>query len=39
MATICRALGIEPTRTNMSNVGRPIRVADVGAQVIRGVVR
>ncbi|HYT92763.1 MAG TPA: DUF1501 domain-containing protein [Gemmataceae bacterium] len=40
MATICRALGIDPVRTtNMSNVGRPIRVADVGAQVIRGVVR
>jgi hypothetical protein len=35
MATICRALGIDPTTSNMSNVGRPIRVADHGAQPIR----
>src|SRR5262249_11537183 len=35
MATVCRALGIDPTTSNMSNVGRPIRVADHGAQPIR----
>jgi hypothetical protein len=35
MATICRALGIDPTRQNMSNVGRPIRIADVGARPIQ----
>jgi uncharacterized protein (DUF1501 family) len=28
MATICRALGLDPTRQNLSNVGRPIRLAD-----------
>ena len=35
LATVCRALGIDPTRQNMSNVGRPIRIADPNAQVIR----
>ena len=35
MATICRGLGINPDTSNMSNVGRPIRVADHGAQAIR----
>jgi len=34
LATICRQLGIDPTRQNMSNVGRPIRIVDVGAQPI-----
>jgi uncharacterized protein (DUF1501 family) len=38
VATICRALGIDPTTRNISNVNRPIRIADVGSQVIRGVV-
>lgn len=28
LATVCRALGIDPTRQNMSNVGRPIRIVD-----------
>ncbi len=35
IATICRALGMDPEKQNMSNVGRPIRIADVGAQPIR----
>jgi hypothetical protein len=35
LATICKALGINPLTQNMSNVGRPIRIADVGAQPIR----
>jgi uncharacterized protein (DUF1501 family) len=39
MATVCRALGIDPTHQNMSNVGRPIRIADAGSRAIRGVVR
>ena len=28
LATICRAIGIDPTKQNMSNVSRPIRVVD-----------
>lgn len=37
IATICRALGIDSTRQNMSNVGRPIRIADVGSQPIEAI--
>jgi hypothetical protein len=36
-ATIASALGIDPTKQNMSNVGRPIRIADNGARPIREV--
>jgi hypothetical protein len=28
LATVCTALGIDPTKQNVSNVGRPIRVVD-----------
>jgi len=35
LATVCRALGIDPTRQNMSNVGRPIRIADNAARPVR----
>lgn len=35
LATICRALGIDPSKQNMSNVGRPIRVVDPAASPIR----
>jgi uncharacterized protein (DUF1501 family) len=35
IATICRALGMDPEKQNMSNVGRPIRIADVGHTAIR----
>ena len=34
MATICKAVGIDPTLQNMSNVGRPIPVADHDAEPI-----
>ena len=37
MATIWQALGIDPTKQNLSNVGRPIRLADVGAVPVREV--
>jgi hypothetical protein len=39
IATICRSLGIDPEKQNMSNIGRPIRVADVGAQAVREILR
>ncbi len=42
LCTVCRALGIDPTRQNMSNVGRPIRIVDNAAgtpRPIPGVVR
>jgi hypothetical protein len=35
LSTVCRTLGIDPTKQNMSNVGRPIRIVDVAAQPIR----
>ncbi|HZT82700.1 MAG TPA: DUF1501 domain-containing protein, partial [Gemmataceae bacterium] len=34
LATICRALGIDPLKQNMSNVGRPIRIVDRSADPI-----
>jgi hypothetical protein len=34
LATICLALGLDPTKQNMSNVGRPIRLADPAAKPI-----
>lgn len=34
LATACHALGINPMKQNMSNVGRPIRIADPNAKVI-----
>jgi uncharacterized protein (DUF1501 family) len=37
MCTIVKALGIDPTKQNMSNVGRPIRIADAGSKPIQEV--
>ena len=37
LATICQALGIDPKRQNNSNVGRPIRIADPEAKLIKEV--
>jgi hypothetical protein len=37
MATVCKALGLDPTKQNMSNVGRPIRLADAGSKPIQEV--
>jgi uncharacterized protein (DUF1501 family) len=34
MATICKALGIDHTKQNLSDVGRPIRIADPSARPI-----
>jgi uncharacterized protein (DUF1501 family) len=39
MATICRALGLDPEKQNLSNVGRPIRLADAGARAVEEVLR
>jgi hypothetical protein len=35
LATICAGLGIDPTKQNVSNVGRPIRIIDPKATPIR----
>ena len=35
IATAATAVGIDPTRQNQSNVGRPIRIADPTAKVIK----
>jgi hypothetical protein len=37
MATVCTALGVDPTTQNLSNVGRPIRIADAGARPVKEV--
>ena len=34
LATICRAIGIDSEKQNMSNVGRPIRIVDKAARPI-----
>ncbi len=34
LATLCKALGVDPQKTNRSNIGRPIRVVDKSAQPI-----
>ena len=34
MATICKALALNPETTNLSNIGRPIPLADHGSTVI-----
>jgi hypothetical protein len=34
MATICRALGLNPESTNLSNIGRPIPLADHRSKAI-----
>ena len=38
LATVCLALGLDPTKQNMSNVGRPIRLADPAAKAITEIV-
>jgi hypothetical protein len=37
LATVCRALGIDHTRQNMSNVGRPIRLVELGGTPIAAI--
>jgi hypothetical protein len=37
LATVCLALGIDPTRTNPSNVGRPIAIVDRAARPLQEV--
>lgn len=34
LATVCKLVGIDPMKQNMSNVGRPIRIADPEAAAI-----
>jgi hypothetical protein len=38
LATVCLALGIEPTKANPSNVGRPIAIVDKAARPLKEVV-
>jgi hypothetical protein len=37
LATVCCALGVDPTKQNASNVGRPIRLVEPGAKAIKEV--
>ncbi len=37
LATVCKALGIDPMKQNPSNVGRPIRIADPAAKALEEV--
>ena len=34
LATVCKALGVDPLKQNLSNVGRPIRIVDKSAHPI-----
>jgi hypothetical protein len=36
LATVCRALGIDPNNSNQSNVGRPISLVDKAAKPLQG---
>ena len=38
LATLCAALGVDHLKTNNSNVGRPIRIVDTAAKVIKDIV-
>jgi len=38
LATVTTALGMDPTKQNMSNVGRPIRIVDAAAEPIQEIV-
>jgi uncharacterized protein (DUF1501 family) len=35
LATVCQALGIDPLKQNLSNVGRPIRLVAPGTEAVR----
>jgi hypothetical protein len=35
LATVCRALGIDPEKSNLSNIGRPIHIVNRGATPIK----
>jgi uncharacterized protein (DUF1501 family) len=37
LATVVKAVGVDPTEQNMSNVGRPIRLADPEARIVEEV--
>jgi uncharacterized protein (DUF1501 family) len=37
LSTICHALGIDPSKQNMSNVARPIRIVDLSAKPVKEV--
>jgi hypothetical protein len=37
LATLCAALGIDHTKQNQSNVGRPIRIVDKAAKVMKDI--
>jgi hypothetical protein len=38
LATICEALGVDPMKQNQSNIGRPIRIVDKSAEVIKEII-
>ena len=33
LATVCHAVGVNPDKQNMSNIGRPIRIVDNGRPI------
>jgi hypothetical protein len=38
LGTVCQTLGIDPSKSNISNVGRPIRIVDPIAQPLKEIV-
>jgi hypothetical protein len=39
LATVYTALGVDPTRANPSNTGRPVRLVEKGAKAVRAALR
>jgi hypothetical protein len=33
LATVCKAVGVDPDKQNQSNIGRPIRIVDKGTPI------
>ena len=38
-ATICQAVGLNPNKENISTIGRPISLAEAGAEAVKEVLR
>ena len=35
LATVCTAIGVDPAKQNLSNIGRPIRVVDKAGKPVK----
>jgi hypothetical protein len=39
LATVCTALGLDPTTQNLSNTGRPVSLVEIGAKPVSELIR